>query len=83
MTTPAQSRRYAYLANNLNKEDFNAYYAHLLEGGRVEDFFDKMEKHGTHDQKTHGNWATGSEVVTDLVAWRDSEIAKLGSDKAA
>jgi hypothetical protein len=60
MTTPAQSRRYAYLANNLNKEEFTAYYAHLLEGGRAEDFFDKMEKHGTHDQKTHGNWADGS-----------------------
>ncbi|CAB4155548.1 hypothetical protein UFOVP655_7 [uncultured Caudovirales phage] len=44
MTTPAQSRRYAKLANNLNKENFDAYYAHLLEGGRVEDFFDKMEK---------------------------------------
>jgi hypothetical protein len=60
MTTPTQSRRYAYLANNLNKEDFTAYYAHLLEGGTVEDFFEKMEKHGTHDQKTHGNWATGN-----------------------
>ena len=59
MTTPAQSRRYAYLANNLDKKDFTAYYAHLLEGGRVEDFFEKMEKHESHDQKTHGSWATG------------------------
>lgn len=24
-------------------------------------------KHGTHDQKTHGNWATGGTVVTSLV----------------
>ena len=59
MTTPAQSRRYAYLANNLNKKDFTAYYDHLLEGGRVEDFFDKMEKHEQHDQSTHGSWANG------------------------
>ncbi len=68
MTTPAQSRRYAYLANNLNKQDFIAYYAHLLEGGRVEDFFDKMEKHQEHDQSTHGSWADGvsSTVVEDI-----------------
>ena len=82
MTTPTQSRRYAYLANNLNKKDFTAYYAHLLEGGTVEDFFEKMEKHGTHDQKTHGNWATGSEAVTDLNEWNKAELAKYESPSA-
>jgi len=59
MLTPVQSQRYAQLVNNFNEEEFYAYYAHLSEGGRVEDFFDKMEKHGSHDQKTHGSWATG------------------------
>jgi hypothetical protein len=59
VVTPAQSRRYAYLANNLNKEDFVAYYAHLLKGNRAEDFFDKMAKHQEHDQSTHGSWANG------------------------
>jgi hypothetical protein len=68
MTTPTQSRRYAYLANNLNKEDFTAYYAHLLEGGTVEDFFEKMEKHGTHDQKTHGSWATSGNSYDEIDA---------------
>jgi len=78
MTTPAQSRRYAYLANNLNKEEFTAYYAHLLEGGRAEDFFDKMEKHGTHDQKTHGNWASGN--YENLAEWYKDETKVFGSD---
>jgi len=26
-----------------------------------------MEKHGTHDQKTHGNWATGGTVYTSII----------------
>ena len=78
MTTPAQSRRYAYLANNLNKEDFAAYYAHLLEGGRVEDFFDKMEKHGSHDQKTHGNWASGN--YDNLAEWFKDEAKVFESE---
>jgi len=37
-------------------------------------------KHQEHDQSTHGNWATGSEIATDLIAWSDAEVAKLGSD---
>jgi putative metallohydrolase (TIGR04338 family) len=61
MLTPMQSQRYAQLVNNFNEKEFYAYYAHLSEGGRVEDFFDKMEKHQEHDQSTHGNWADGSQ----------------------
>jgi len=57
MLTPVQSQRYAQLVNNFKEKEFYAYHEHLLAGGRVEDFFDKMEKHGTHDQKTHGSWA--------------------------
>lgn len=79
MTIPAQSRRYAYLANNLNKEEFTAYYAHLLEGGRAEDFFDKMEKHGSHDQKTHGNWASGN--YDDLSQWYSDEMTVFSTAK--
>jgi len=26
-----------------------------------------MEKHGTHDQKTHGNWATGATLYTGII----------------
>jgi len=51
-------------------EDFESMFAQAL----------VVAKHGEHDQKTHGNWATGSETVTDLKAWSDAEVAKLGSD---
>jgi hypothetical protein len=78
MTTPAQSRRYAYLANNLSEKEFKAYYAHLLEGGRAEDFFDKMEKHGSHDQKTHGNWASGN--YDNLAEWFKDEAKVFESE---
>jgi hypothetical protein len=44
-----------------------AYQAHLVAEKPAEEFFEKMEKHGTHDQKTHGNWATGGTVITSLV----------------
>ena len=33
-------------------------------------------KHGSHDQKTHGNWATG---VTDINEWNKAELAKFSS----
>jgi hypothetical protein len=55
-----QSQRYAYLVRDFSKDEFYAYYKHLSEGGRVEDFFEKMEKHQEHDQKTHGSWANGN-----------------------
>ena len=60
MLTPIQSRKYARLVNEFNEKEFYAYYAHLSEGGTVEDFFSKMEKHQEHDQSSHGNWATGN-----------------------
>lgn len=67
MLTPMQSQRYAQLVNNFNEKEFYAYYAHLSEGGRVEDFFEKMEKHEQHDQKTHGSWANSQFFEGDLV----------------
>jgi hypothetical protein len=83
MTTATQSRRYARLIRDFSLAESKAYNTHLLDGGTVEDFFDKMEKQvelleidaphvclgrggtvakhnpGTHDQATHGSWATG------------------------
>ena len=79
MLTPVQSQRYAQLVNNFNEKEFYAYHDHLLEGGRVEDFFEKMEKHGTGDQKPHGSWATGSSgSATDLVA--SGTIAEINNE---
>jgi len=60
MITPVQSQRYAQLVNNFNEKEFYAYYNHLGEGGTVEDFFERVKKHGDHDQSEHGNWATGN-----------------------
>ena len=59
MITPVQSQRYAQLVNNFNEKEFYAYYNHLGEGGTVEDFFERIEKHGDHDQSSHGAWSTG------------------------
>ena len=66
MLTPIQSRKYARLVNEFNEKEFYAYYNHLGEGGTVEDFFDKVEKHGEHDQSSHGDWATGGEGITNV-----------------
>jgi hypothetical protein len=73
-----QSQRYAQLVNNFNEKDFYAYYKHLGEGGRVEDFFEKMEKHGEHDQKTHGNWASGN--YENLADWFKDEVKVFASE---
>ena len=66
MLTPIQSRKYARLVNEFNEKEFYAYYNHLGEGGTVEDFFDKVEKHGDHDQSDHGSWATGVGSYDDM-----------------
>jgi hypothetical protein len=42
-------------------------------------FEEDVLKHGTHDQKTHGNWATG---VTDINEWNKAEMAKFPSREA-
>ena len=26
-----------------------------------------VKKHGTHDQKTHGSWATGGTIATGII----------------
>lgn len=38
-----------------------------------------MEKHGSHDQKTHGNWASGN--YDDLQQWYSDEMKVFGSMK--
>ena len=40
-----------------------------------------VQKHGTHDQKTHGNWATGGTTITSLID-KLSEKRTPGSCKA-
>lgn len=58
MITPIQSQRYARMVRDFTVAQGKAYQAHLIAGKPAEDFFEKMEKHGSHDQSTHGNWAT-------------------------
>ena len=40
---------------------------------------EEVMKHGEHNQKTHGSWANGSEVVTDINEWNKAELAKYPS----
>ena len=37
-----------------------------------------VQKHQDHDQKTHGNWATG-ETVSDINEWNKAELSKYPS----
>jgi len=78
MLTPVQSQRYAQLVNNFSESEFYAYYKHLSNGGTVEDFFENVEKHGDHDQKTHGNWASGN--YENLSDWYKDEVKVFGSE---
>lgn len=78
MLTPVQSQRYAQLVNNFKEAEFYAYYKHLSEGGTVEDFFENVEKHGSHDQKTHGNWASGN--YENLSDWFKDEVKVFESE---
>lgn len=40
---------------------------------------DTIEKHGTHDQKTHGSWATGN--YENLNDWIKEELSVFASDE--
>jgi len=44
-------------------------------------FEEDVLKHGTHNQKTHGSWATG-ETVSDINEWNKAEMAKFPSREA-
>lgn len=68
MITSMQSIHYANLIQEFTSEQKQAYYAHLLLDKPAEDFFEKMEKHGTHDQSSHGNWSKGMMSEGDLYA---------------
>ena len=46
-----------------------------------EPFEEEVLKHGSHDQKTHGSWATG-ESVSDINEWNKTELAKYPSREA-
>ena len=60
MITPTQSIDYAQLVREFTPEQRQSYYEHLLADKPAEDFFEKMQKHGNHDQSTHGSWANGN-----------------------
>jgi len=59
MITPTQSIDYAQLVREFTPEQRQSYYEHLLADKPAEDFFEKMQKHGNHDQSSHGNWSQG------------------------
>lgn len=58
----------------LTQSQFNSYMAQT--NGDVLDWIvDPVLKHGTHDQKDHGNWATGSQGSVSELA--DNEIQDI------
>lgn len=52
--------------------------ASIIARGYWDSVYEEVEKHGTHDQKTHGNWATG-ETVSDINKWNSAELDKFAS----
>jgi hypothetical protein len=45
----------------------------------IHDGLEDVQKHGSHDQKTHGNWASGN--YDDLAQWYSDEMKVFGTMK--
>jgi len=45
----------------------------------IHDGIEDVQKHGSHDQKTHGNWASGN--YDDLAQWYTDEMKVFGTMK--
>ena len=67
MSSALKSQQYARLIRDFSAKEQKAYIEYLLNDGTVEEFFEKMEKHGDHDQSSHGSWAHGVQVAPEIV----------------
>jgi len=67
MSSALKSQQYARLIRDFSAKEQKAYIEYLLDDGTVEEFFEKMEKHGDHDQSSHGSWAQGVQVAPEIV----------------
>ena len=71
MITPAQSQRYGLMIRDFTLSQAKAYQEHLVAGKPAEDFFTKLEKHGDHDQSSHGNWSKG--MISESALYKSYE----------
>lgn len=62
---------------SLTQAQFNSYMAQT-NGAVLKWIVNPVAKHGTHDQKTHGSWATGN--YENLADWLKNELSVFGSD---
>lgn len=65
MISALKSQQYARMIRDFSAKEQKAYIEYLLKEGTVEEFFEKMEKHGDHDQSEHGNWSKGGNGSSD------------------
>jgi hypothetical protein len=61
----------------LTQAQFNSYMAQT-NGEVLKWIIDPVAKHGTHDQKTHGNWASGN--YENLADWFKDEVKVFESE---
>ena len=62
---------------SLTQPEFNSYMAQT-NGAVLKWIVNPVAKHGEHDQKTHGNWATGN--YENLADWYKDEIKVFESE---
>jgi hypothetical protein len=62
---------------SLTKDQFNSYMAQT-NGAVLKWILNPVLKHGEHDQKTHGSWATGN--YENLADWLKDEEKVFASD---
>jgi hypothetical protein len=52
----------------------NQLHLDLIDAFAGSVFDEEFQKHGTHDQKTHGSWANGSEALPKGIGYKDSDV---------
>jgi hypothetical protein len=67
MIDAKKSMRYSNMMKKFDVKEMAEFYQVLVTDGDLESFFESVQKHESHDQSTHGNWATDGSYPTEAV----------------
>jgi hypothetical protein len=67
MIDAKKSMRYANMMKEFDTQQMAEFYQVLVTDGDLESFFESVQKHQSHDQQSHGNWATDGSYPTEAV----------------
>ena len=59
MIDAKKSMRYSNMMKEFDTQQMAEFYQVLVNDGDLESFFESVQKHQSHDQQSHGNWAGG------------------------